>query len=222
MSKEMWDFDAEGSGELMFDKVINGFLPELFKRWRELKVKHLVSIVLFTRMIYDQRKHADSAISGPDAIEPHYREPGTATTSKDFYRVVVSDMASGEWASILSQLRKEFLVFLRDISIRPPDAGSHLPCGPGTFSALADTPSRAIAGHPSAATHGNVLDAINLASSQFSSDYVDRDLVRTGVPIMVISPISGLFEVDYGLLVATTEILNPVTLATPSFPAFCP
>ncbi|KAL2040001.1 hypothetical protein N7G274_007404 [Stereocaulon virgatum] len=207
MSREMWDFDAEGSGELMFDKVINGFLPELFKRWRELKVKHLVSIVLFTRMIYDQRKHADSATSGLDAIEPHYRDPGTATTPKDFYRVVVSDTASGEWASILSQLRKEFLVFLRDISIRPPDAGSHLPCGPDSSSTLADTLSHVIAGHPSAATRGNILEAINLASSQFSSDYVDRDLVRTGVSIVVISPSAGLFEVDYRLLVATTENL---------------
>jgi hypothetical protein len=164
MSKEMWDFDAEGSGELIFDKVIDGFLPELFKRWRELKVKHLVSIILFKRMIYDRRKHADSATSGLDAIEPHYRAPGTATTSKDFYRDVVSDTASGR-AFFPAQIGVSSIP--QDISIRPPDAGSHLPCGPATSSTLADTPSRVIAGHPSAATRGNVLEAINLASSQF-------------------------------------------------------
>ncbi|KAL2049849.1 hypothetical protein ABVK25_009944 [Lepraria finkii] len=207
MSKEMWDFDAEGSGEIVLDKVINGFLPELFKRWHELKVKHLVSIVLFTRMIYDKRKDTGLADSGVDINEPYHQEPGMATTSKDFYRVVVSDMASGEWANILFQLKKEFLVFLRDISIQPPDAGDHLPLGTGISSALADTPSHVIAGHPSAATRGNVLEAINLASSQFSSDYIDRDLVRTGVSIVVISPSAGLFEVDYSLLVATTENL---------------
>lgn len=207
MSKEMWDFDAEGSGEIVLDKVINGFLPELFKRWHELKVKHLVSIVLFTRMIYEKRKDTGLADSGVDINEPYHQEPGMATTSKDFYRVVVSDMASGEWANILFQLKKEFLVFLRDISIQPPDAGDHLPLGTGISSALADTPSHVIAGHPSAATRGNVLEAINLASSQFSSDYIDRDLVRTGVSIVVISPSAGLFEVDYSLLVATTENL---------------
>ena len=207
MSKEMWDFDAEGSGEIMLDKVINGFLPELFKRWHELKVKHLVSIVLFTRIIYDKRKDTGLADSGLDTNDPHHREPGRATTSKDFYRVVVSDMASGEWANILFQLKKEFLVFLRDISIRPLDAGDHLPLGTGISSALADKPSHVIAGHPSAAIRGNVLEAINLASSQFSSDYIDRDLVRTGVSIVVISPGAGLFEVDYSLLVATTENL---------------
>ena len=190
MSKEMWDFDAEGSGEIMFDKVINGFLPELFKRWHELRVKHLVSIVLFTRMIYDKRK-----------------DNGFVPTWEDFYRVVVSDMASGEWANILFQLKKEFLVFLRDISIRAPNTGNHIPLETGISSMLADTPNHVIAGHPCAATCGNVLEAINLASSQFSSDYIDRDLVRTGVSIVVISPSAGLFEVDYNLLVATTENL---------------
>jgi hypothetical protein len=54
MSREMWDFDAEGSGEIMFNKVINGFLPDLFKRWQRLNVHHLVSIVMFTRLEYDR------------------------------------------------------------------------------------------------------------------------------------------------------------------------
>ncbi|GME27280.1 hypothetical protein GTA08_BOTSDO13498 [Neofusicoccum parvum] len=50
MSKEMWNFDTEGSGEIMFNKVINGFLPDLFKRWQRLDAKHLVTIIMFTRM----------------------------------------------------------------------------------------------------------------------------------------------------------------------------
>ncbi len=200
MSKEMWDFDADGNGEIMFDKVINGFLPALFQRWRELKVKHLISIVLFTRMVYEQHISQDLTKSNLNATKTYTSSIGGENTWKDFYRVVVSDLASGEWADILNQLKKEFKVFLRDTSIRKPD---HLPHG----EALADTPSRIIAGQPSAATRGNVLEAINLASSQFSSDYIDRDLVRTGVSIMVISPGSGVFEVDYNLLVATTDNL---------------
>lgn len=205
MSKEMWDFDAEGTGEIMFDKVINGFLPELFKRWQELKVKHLVSIVLFTRMIYDNKPEV--GISEPK------NEPGTtgkqdeSSNSKDFYRVVVSDMASGEWANILNQLKREFRVFLRDISVQRPAAGDHLPLAADLSSGLAAAPDQVIAGRPTAATKGNVLEAINLASSQFSSDYIDRDLVRTGVSVVVISPGAGLFEVDYDLLVATTDNL---------------
>lgn len=214
MSKEMWDFDAEGTGEIMFDKVINGFLPELFQRWRDLKVKHLVSIVLFTRMVYEGHTSQEltrSTITGDllplDSAHIQWPRIGREHTSKDFYRVVVSDLASGEWADILTQLKTEFKVFLKDISIRKPVAGDHLPLGEGLSSALADTPSHVIAGHPSAATRGNVLEAINLASSQFSSDYIDRDLVRTGVSVVVVSPGAGVFEVDYNLLVATTDNL---------------
>lgn len=207
MSTEMWDFDADGTGEIMFDKVINGFLPELFKRWEQLKVKHLVSIVLFTRMIYEDRPATSSTNANPNQERLYRQDSGGDNDSKDFYRVVASDMASGEWADILNQLKKEFKVFVRDISIRKPDAGDHLPLGADISSALANTPSHVIAGHPSAATHGCILEAINLASSQFSSDYIDRDLVRTGVSIVVLTPSAGLFEVDYNLLVATTENL---------------
>ncbi|KAL6719076.1 vacuolar membrane-associated protein iml1 [Lecanora helva] len=206
MSKEMWDFDTEGSGEIMFDKVINGFLPELFKRWHELKVKHVVSVVLFTRMVYEEaarRPDISPTSLGKDQEESVDRQ----NLSQDFYRVVVSDMASCEWANILSQLKKEFKVFLRDISIRKPNKGDTLPLQEGLSSALADTPSYVIAGHPSSAMHGNLLEAINLASSQFSSDYIDRDLVRTGVSIMVLSPGPGVFEVEYNLLAGTSENL---------------
>lgn len=208
MSREMWDFDADGTGEIMFDKVINGFLPELFKRWQLLKVKHIVSIVLFTRMIYEDRPATSSADANVSEQRPQKQDSGDANVTKDFYRVVVSDMASADWTDILNQLKREFKVFLRDISIREPDVGDHLPLGADISSALANPPSHVIAGRPSAATHGNVLEAINLASSQFSSDYIDRDLVRTGVSIVVLTPSAGLFEVDYNLLVSTTDNLT--------------
>ena len=207
MSKEMWDFDADGTGEIMFDKVVNGFLPELFQRWQQLKVKHLVSIVLFTKMIYEDRPAINSNKANSSQERPHDQNIENAKDAKDFYRVVASDAASADWADILNQLKREFKVFLRDISIREPDVGDHLPLGADISSALANPPSHVIAGRPSAATHGNVLEAINLASSQFSSDYIDRDLVRTGVSIVVLTPSSGLFEVNYNLLVATTDNL---------------
>ena len=204
MSKEMWDFDGDGTGEIMFDKVINGFLPDLFKRWEQLKVKHLVSIVLFTRLIYEDGPATSSPVVKSSPERPYKRDFGN---DKDFFRVVASDMASGGWADILSQLKREFRVFLRDISIRKPGVGDHLPLEADISAALANPPSHVIAGRPSAATHGNILEAINLASFPFSSDYIDRDLVRGGVSIVLLTPSAGLFEVDYDLLVATTENL---------------
>ena len=206
MSKEMWDFDAEGTGEIMFDKVINGFLPDLFRRWQEMRARHLLSIILFSRMIYENQP-ADKKGSTPAIEDPSMQPKASPMDSKDFYRVVVSDMPSGESADILNQLKKEFKVFLRDTSLQKPEPGAYAPLGSGLSGASTDMPTQLIAGHPSTAAHGNVLEAINLATSQFSSDYIDRDLVRTGVSIVVISPGTGLFEVDYDLLAATTDNL---------------
>ncbi len=206
MSKEMWDFDADGTGEIMFGKVINGFLPELFKRWEQLGVKHLVSIVLFTRLEYERGLTAGFVHNEMDMSDPSMSSIDD-TSYKDIYRVVVGDVVSANWASILSQLKAEFKVFLKDVSIRQPKTGQFLSLGTGLAAASTDLPAHIIAGCPSAAIRGNILEAINLASSQFSCDHIDRDLVRTGVSIGVVTPGTGLFEVNYKMLVKTTENL---------------
>jgi DEP domain-containing protein 5 len=207
MSKEMWDFDADSTGEIMFSKVINGFLPELFGRWGRRNVKHLISIVLFTRLEYERLHIKDLGCSETE-VGCSGRSVATEDTSyRDFYRVVVSDMAGGQWADILKQLKSEFKVFLRDVSICRPEKFQYPPLGTGRSAISSSAPEYVIAGHPSTAMRGNILEAINLASSQFSCDHIDRDLVRTGVSIAIITPGTGVFEVDYRLLIKTTEKL---------------
>ena len=207
MSKEMWDFDTDGTGDIMFNKVINGFLPELFKRWQEIKARHLVSIILFSRVEYERGIATGFVHPAVDVEDPSMQTAADNTPYKDFYRVVVSDMASGQWSTILQQLKQEFKVFLRDVLIRKPTVGECVAAEAETEPMAIDVPKGSIAGHPSSATRGNILEAINLASSQFSNDYIDRDLVRTGISVVVITPGTGLFEVDYNLLAMTTDIL---------------
>ena len=109
MSKEMWDFDSEGSGEIMFNKVVNGFLPALFKKWVALRAKHLVSIILFTRVEYDTGLTSELAANVHDSsYHTGVQTDGNKKPYKDFYRVVVSEMASGSWTTILYQLKREF------------------------------------------------------------------------------------------------------------------
>ena len=207
MSKEMWDFDSEGTGEIMFNKVINGFLPELFKRWENMNARHLVSIVLFTRMEYDTDVAPGNlrSLLATESFGMHPEYP----PYKDFYRVVVSDMASGEWTSILLQLKREFKVFLRDVSVvRGPRKAESAPTVQKRHLAALDHSGTVIAGNASVAVRGNILEAITLACSQFSYDHIDRDLVRTGVSIVVITPGTGVFEVDYNMLALTTETVT--------------
>ena len=205
MSKEMWDFDSEGSGEILFNRVVNGFLPDLFKRWVELEVKHLVSIVMFGRLEYGQSSSTSfvGLREGLQQSAPVFT--AEQTSEKDFYRVVVTDMASGQWTAILNELKKEFRVFLRDISLQAaqPDVLAE-----DAQDENATKPQARISGRPSTALRGNILEAINIASSQFANDYIDRDLVRTGISIVVVTPGSGVFEVDRDLLNLTSANLT--------------
>ncbi|KAL8720930.1 MAG: hypothetical protein Q9225_002286 [Loekoesia sp. 1 TL-2023] len=204
MSEEMWSFDTDGTGEIMFDKVVNGFLPDLFKRWQQINARHLVTIVMFSRLEFTQGPRTGPVSLGILAAE-HRTTSGSPF--QDFYRVVVSDMPSGGWSEIMIQLKKEFRVFLRDVSIRKPTTEKCPATKVHLQEASDDTPSHVITGHPVPASRGNILEAVNLASSQFSCDYIDRDLVRTGISVIVITPGTGLFEVEYNLLAATTDNL---------------
>lgn len=207
MAKEMWDFDSDDSGEIMFNKVVNGFLPALFKKWADLKVKHLVTVVLFARVEYDTGITAEI---GNVTFENNYytgvQASGSKRPYKDFYRVVVSEMASGEWTKILNELKREFNYFRRDISINHLKEMTSMP------NIFEDSGSKInaigrIKAESSRSMYGNVLEAINMASSLFAHDYIDRDLLRTGISIVVISPGPGVFEVDYETLRRTTEAL---------------
>lgn len=207
MALEMWDFDSDGSGEIMFNKVVNGFLPALFKKWAALKVKHLVSIVLFARVEYDAGLTTE--LSNATIHNDYYtgvQTSGERRPYKDFYRVVVSEMASGEWTKILYQLKREFNYFRRDISLYHLQAMN--------LNAITDddasgkgAPATRLKAESSRAMYGNVLEAINMASSLFAHDYVDRDLMRTGISVVVITPGAGVFEVEYETLRRTTEAL---------------
>ena len=114
-------------------------------------------------------------------------------------------MASREWETVLTRLRSEFKTFLKDVSIQRPMPGEHHFFGASLAGDSNGHPDWIIAGTPSTAARGNLLEAINLASSQFSFDHVDSDLVRTDVSIAVVTPGAGLFEVDQQLLATTTE-----------------
>ncbi|KAF9694671.1 hypothetical protein EKO04_007592 [Ascochyta lentis] len=203
MSREMWDFDAEGAGEIMFNKVVSGFLPDLFKRWLRINAKHVVTIILFTRMQYD----GEALVDRPDDTTSRDETKSDTSNYRDYYRVVVSDMASGDWIKILHQLKLEFRTFLREVSLvsrSKNGAQDIINSGDEVQDPEANT---IIAGKPSSASQGNILEAINLAAAQFSKDHIDRDLVRTGISVIVITPGTGVFEVDYNMLKLTTDTL---------------
>ncbi|KAJ9219219.1 hypothetical protein DTO169C6_8412 [Paecilomyces variotii] len=207
MSREMWDFDAEGTGDILFSRVINGFLPELFKRWANIEARHLVTIVLFTRVEYDV-----TLDPGPPALNTEtlrrISDPGRVPT-RDFYRVVVNDMASGHWTTILNELKKDFRTFLRDVSVQTVDSADTPTTLDHNGVNSGEKPKKTIiAGRPSTSLRGNLLEAIHFASSHLAYDHIDRDMLHTATSIVVITPGTGVFEVSYESLASTTEVLT--------------
>ncbi|KAG7287843.1 vacuolar membrane-associated protein iml1 [Staphylotrichum longicolle] len=206
MAREMWDFDPDGSGEIMFNKVVNGFLPALFKKWAAMKVKHLVTIVLFARVEYDTG--ISTELSCASVHHDYYTGVQTSEDRrpyKDFYRVVVSEMGSGEWTKILYQLKREFNYFRKDISTFHQTAMASSITAQDPIDR--DVFLNRIKAVASRAIHGNFLEAINMASSLYAHDHIDRDLTRTGISVVIISPSPGIFEVEYDALRRTTEAL---------------
>ncbi|KAI9090277.1 hypothetical protein DFS34DRAFT_585200 [Phlyctochytrium arcticum] len=197
MSREMWEFDEDG--ELYFEKCVHGFLPQLFARWKDLGANHVVSIVLFARIYYHNNQEdadmgkklslfeedvvdADDSQSIPILIDGHGRP------YRDFYRVVVDWEIRSDWSHVLIPLKKEFISFQRDVLQQPTLDGSTI-----------------LAGANSTASEGNILEAINLALNPFDRHYIDRDLSRTGLSIVIVTPGPGLFEADKKLLRLTAQ-----------------
>ena len=49
----MWEFDF--FGDLYFEKTVNGFLKELFVKWKESNCNHEVTIVMYSRTYYNAK-----------------------------------------------------------------------------------------------------------------------------------------------------------------------
>jgi hypothetical protein len=179
MSKEMWDFEEDG--ELFFEKAVNGFLPDLFQRWKEIGVNHVVSIVLFSRIFFKSQQDANKERGSPlthDGFKlgEHF---------KDFYKVIVDWETRTDWNTIIKKLKKEYDAYLHS---------------------LYDFVGTRLAGvRLGYSSEGNLLEAVNLALNPFDKHYVDRDLLRTGLSIVVVSPGSCAFHVSKDLLRMTNE-----------------
>ncbi|QPG73062.1 hypothetical protein FOA43_000366 [Brettanomyces nanus] len=185
ISLEMWHF--EESGQQMFYKLVNALFPRVFKRWKELGTHHLITIVLFTSVDLDEERHLK------------YQAGERPPNKQDYYRVVVDQVSILLWNEIMATLRLEFSNFKRDILL-----GEN--CHRTTKNPQKDT----ITGQFLPAVKGNLLEAINLGMSLVSDDFRDPDLHQTTNHFIIVTPGTGLFDVDYDMLVQTGKLLATV------------
>ena len=111
ISRELLEYCWQG--DLMYERLIRGFLQDLFQRWETLKMRHCVSVVLFGRC----KRHVELS-------EAARRTQITAGfdhqhQENDFFRVVTFDTPSANWRDILRNLRRELndAHLPRDVSV---------------------------------------------------------------------------------------------------------
>lgn len=184
MSSEMWDFNTHG--QLYFEKAVNGFLSEMFERWRKSGSSHEVTIVLFSRCFYAATHKAQFPAHMQDCLQIGYND----CYYEDFYRVVVQNERFDDWSPTLLQLNQIFTNYKKYILDyhKTPECTMPIP-----------KPSI------SSAAQGNFLEVLNVSLNTFENHYLNRNLDRTGQQSIVITPGVGIFEVDRELTVITKQ-----------------
>ncbi|KAL5478011.1 hypothetical protein EMCRGX_G024886 [Ephydatia muelleri] len=168
---EMWDFDL--SGNFYFDKAVEGFLKDLFQKWKDHSCSHEVTVMFFWRMYYS----VSSRDQFPEYARRSIRQNKKGEYYQDFYKVIMdADGPQHEISSILLAIKKSFL-------------GLSLKC----------TDTSLPSGQVSSSTSGNVLEAINLALNVFENKHSDVNFGVTGQQLIIVTPGQGVFDVDYDL-----------------------
>ncbi|XP_077296964.1 GATOR complex protein Iml1 isoform X2 [Arctopsyche grandis] len=182
MSSEMWDFDIHG--DLYFEKAVNGFLADLFAKWKKYGCNHEVTIVLFSRTFYKAKTLDEFPQHMRECLQQDYR----GRYYEDFYRVAVQNERYEDWSNILLQLRRLFTDYQKIVLQYHERSNIDIP------SAVNST-----------AAQGNFLEVLNMSLNVFEKHYLDRSFDRTGQLSVVITPGVGVFEVDRELTNVTKQ-----------------
>lgn len=173
----------EENGEIMFHKLVNTLFPQIFKKWRSNNSHHSITIVLFTSVDLTQTPW----ISLGGGERP--------SQCRDYYRVVVDQVSVFIWDKIMANLRLEFANFKRDILLDVQDGELE------------------IRGEPCPSVKGNLLEAIDLSLSLVCDRFRNTDLRHTINHLVVISPGTGLFDVDYDQMLTISKKMFSLDIA---------
>lgn len=207
MSQEMWHFEEDGS---MLREKCEVFLQELFMHWTgraeegmDKKSKgnptsHTVSMILYGRVIYEDNGEGEEERAPMRTLED-------GTLYRDFYKVsptlfsslihsltfrsqVILDLTPSPSPSIVREVVAEIRNWQESVLLRKRESGE-----------------QKLAGRIAYAHESPVLEAANLALNSFEEHWVDRDLQRTGLEILVLTAGTSFYQVPKHLLRLTTE-----------------
>jgi len=184
LSKEMWDFADDG--DLLHERLFDYVLPDILNKWNADRSKHSLTVVFFTRTVFNGTP--DPAVVPPELIARDPENPH-ARCFVDFFQVVLDSTTRGDWPSVLPTIHNEFAQF------------------PARAKWAVDTGS-GVCGLPSTAMEGNLPHAINQLLQRPYNEFIDREMHLTGMGVTFFTPGPGVFEVDAKLAKTTENNLN--------------
>lgn len=171
-------WNFEESGEQLFQKMVNSLFPKIFKRWKDIDTHHSITIAF---------------ASSVDLSDVPFRElkPGEILkNTTDFFRIVVDQVHVIHWVEIMETLRREFMRLTKDI-----------------LNVKTEERHSVIQGRFSPVIKSNILELVNFATTILTDPFRQPDLRHTTTHVIIISPGSGLYDVDYDLLKLTGKKL---------------
>ncbi|CAB0011092.1 unnamed protein product, partial [Nesidiocoris tenuis] len=91
--------------------MVNGFLTDLFQKWKNQGSNHEVTIVLFSRTFYQ----ASSLDEFPKHMRECLQRDYKGRFYEDFYRVAVQNERYEDWSHVLNLLRKLFCNYKKSV-----------------------------------------------------------------------------------------------------------
>lgn len=171
-------WDFEESGEQLFQKMVNSLFPKIFKRWKDIDTHHSITIAF---------------ASSVDLSDVPFRElkPGEILkNTTDYFRIVVDQVHVIHWIEIMETLRREFMRLTKDI-----------------LNVKTEERHSVIQGRFSPVIKSNILELVNFATTILTDPFRQPDLRHTTTHVIIITPGSGLYDVDYDLLKLTGKKL---------------
>lgn len=167
VSKEM--LEHWNDGDLMYERLLHGFLPDLFGRWTFLKARHTLTVILFGRRL---------TMTPTPSIEEYDPNPyAQAANIEDFFRVIAANVPSGDWRKILRKLKRAFLSITRSQQVSLAANGNMLEAI--NFTAMDFANSNI---DPPFWSTGTSITAITAGSGLFKADH--KLLRRTTTTLM--------------------------------------
>lgn len=171
-------WNFEETGEKLFHKMVNSLFPKIFRKWKAIDTHHSITIAFAISMDLSDSSFTDL-------------KPGEKLKNPvDHFRIVVDQVNIIHWVQIMETLKLEFLNIRHNL-----------------LNAITEKGYNILKGRFSPVIKSNFLELINFATTVLVDPFRQVDLRHTTTHVMIISPGTGLYDVDYDLLNLTGKKL---------------